>query len=287
MLSNKDGSRNTAAGQNSLNSNTTGNNNTAIGFGALTANIDGNSNTAAGIDALNHNGTGYHNAALGAQSLYANSAGTSNSALGFQALYSNTTGSNNIAVGLQAGYHVTTGSNNIHVGAAGAAADSGKIRIGTAGQQTETFIAGIVGSKVTGAPVYITANGQLGVLASSERYKTAIAPIAAGSGRLQQLRPVTFHLKSDPQGPLQYGLIAEQVAKVYPELVIRGEAGAIEGLRYDELAPILLKQVQVQQKQIGAQQRELRDMKRQLAQLQGLMASFGPQMRARGATELE
>ena len=98
--------------------------------------------------------------------------------------------------------------------------------------------------KSPAAAVYVTSTGRLGVLASSERYKTAIAPIGDSTEKLRQLRPVSFHLKSDPKGAIQYGLIAEEVAKVYPELVIRGEKGRIEGVRYDELAPMLLNEMQ-------------------------------------------
>jgi hypothetical protein len=114
---------------------------------------------------------------------------------------------------------------------------------------------------VTGSAVFITSSGQLGVLASSERYKTEIAPMGAGTEKLQELRPVSFHLKSEPNGPVQYGLIAEEVAKVYPELVIRDDKGKIQGVRYEELAPMLLNEVQKQ----GA---EIRDLKKLVIDMQ-------------------
>ncbi len=156
-------------------------------------------------------------------------------------------------MGYEAGFNVTTGSNNIDIGNEGLAADNGVIRIGTAGSQKEVFIAGIHTSKITGSAVYVTAGGRLGVLASSERYKTGIAPMGSNTAKLEQLRPVKFHLKSDPNGAVQYGLIAEEVAKVYPELVIRDEKGNIDGVRYDELAPMLLNEMQKQeQKSISA-----------------------------------
>jgi Chaperone of endosialidase len=124
------------------------------------------------------------------------------------------------------------------------AADSGVIRIGTqvpTALQTRTFVAGIYNVPLTGNAVVVTSAGQLGVQAvSSERFKTAIAPMGANTAKLEQLRPVTFHLKTDPHGALQYGLIAEEVAKVYPNLVIRNESGRIDGVRYDDLAPMLL-----------------------------------------------
>jgi len=107
---------------------------------------------------------------------------------------------------------------------------------------------------VTGSAVYVTATGQLGVLASSERYKTAVTPMGGTTEKLDQLRPVSFHLKTDPRGAVQYGLIAEEVARVYPELVIRNQAGKIEGVRYDELAPMLLNEVQQQREQLRQMQ---------------------------------
>ena len=105
------------------------------------------------------------------------------------------------------------------------------------------MIAGIESSKVTGSAVYVTTTGRLGVLASSERYKTAIEPMGANTAKLSQLRPVTFKLKTDAEGTRQYGLIAEEVDRVYPELVIRDEAGKVQGIRYDELAPMLLNEI--------------------------------------------
>jgi hypothetical protein len=122
------------------------------------------------------------------------------------------------------------------------------------------------------------------VTVSSERFKTAIAPMGSNTAKLGQLRPVTFHLKTDPKGTLQYGLIAEEVAKVYPELVIRDQKGRIDGVRYDELAPMLLNEVQKQaaeirdlkqqQKQSVAQAEQLRDMQQQLAVMQATFAKL-------------
>ncbi len=175
-----------------------------------------------------------------------------------------TTGNNNIAIGLNAGSNLTTGNGDIDIGSAGVAGESHTIRIGNAGQYTMTFMAGIWGSQVKkGASVVVNSNGQLGVEESSERYKSDIAPMGSVSEAMQQLRPVTYHLKSDPAGERQYGLIAEEVNEVYPELVVRDDAGNIEGVRYDRLAPILLSEVQEQQRQLG-------DLKQQLAELQEL-----------------
>jgi hypothetical protein len=208
------------------------------------------------------------------QALYGNKTGNYNTASGTDALYSNTTGSTNIAEGYKAGYNLTTGSNNIDIGNLGVAAESGTIRIGTTSTQTKTYIAGIYGTSVTGSTVVVSSTGQLGVTVSSERYKTAIAPMGSNTDKLQQLRPVTFHLKTDPKGVLQYGLIAEDVAKVYPDLVIRNESGRIDGVRYDELAPMLLNEVQRQERrnaaqdeQIAAQEARIRQLITQLAEL--------------------
>jgi hypothetical protein len=154
--------------------------------------------------------------------------------------------------------------------------ESDVIRIGIPGVHADTFIAGIASTHLTGSQVVVTSGGQPGVVASSERYKTATISMDSDAMKLQQLRPVTFHLKTEPTGALQFGLIAEEVVKVYPELVIRNESGQIEGLRYDELAPILLREVQQQQKMLADQAGQLRDLKQQFAQ----MAETNRQMQA-------
>jgi len=203
------------------------------------------------------------------QALYGNHTGNFNTASGTDALYSNTTGSSNIAEGYKAGYNLTTGSNNIDIGNQGVAAEGNTIRIGTA--QTVTYLAGISGTPVTGSAVIVSSTGQLGVTVSSERYKTAIVPMGSDTAKLGQLRPVSFRLKSDASGTRQYGLIAEEVAKVYPELVIRDQAGRIDGVRYDELAPMLLNAMQkrdaAQAEKNAAQATEIRDLKQQVAEM--------------------
>jgi hypothetical protein len=290
LFSNKTGNNNTAAGYESLYFNSTGSNNTASGYQALYTNTTGASNIAAGAGALYANKTGSYNTATGSEALSANSTadyntatgygalssnnGQSNTAAGYQALYtntsginntasgvhalaSNTSGSNNVAEGWHAGYNLTTGSNNIDIGNVGVAAESGAIRIGTTGAQTKAYIAGVYGTSVSGSAVVVNSSGQLGVVVSSERFKTDIASMGSDSAKLQALRPVKFHLKTDPHGAVQYGLIAEEVAKVYPELVIRDEAGRIDGVRYDELAPMLLNEMQEQQKVVAAQSAQI------------------------------
>jgi hypothetical protein len=260
LQANTTGSNNTGAGTGALFTNSSGDSNTAIGANALYQNESGYDNTASGSDALGSNTTGYYNIASGSGALYSNTTGVRNMAVGHGALHSLTTGSYNIGLGDDAGYQLSGGSNNVEVANFGVSTDSGTIRIGTSGTQTKTFIAGIESAKVTGSAVYITSSGQLGVLASSERYKTAIAPMGLNTEKLQRLRPVTFHLKTEPRGAVQYGLIAEEVNKVYPELVIRDDAGKIQGVRYDELAPMLLSEVQQQQRKIDAQAAKIRDL---------------------------
>jgi hypothetical protein len=247
--------------------------NTLNGTGTLHLPNHGGDNTASGYEALYSN-TGSLNTANGVSALYANTTGEFNTAVGSDALNANTTGNYNIALGEAAGSNLTVGSNNIDIANAGVAGESNTIRIGTVNNQTATYVAGIVNTPVLGVPVFITANGKLGVLSSSERYKTDIRSMELDTTKLDQLRPVTFHLKSDPNAALQYGLIAEEVDKVYPDLVVRNTDGRIEGVRYDELAPILLKEVQTQRQALAAddakfaaQQQQLNDLKQQFAQL--------------------
>ena len=286
---------NTASGAQALHGNVAANNNTAVGYQALYTNDsdgagDAIDNTATGYQALFTNSTGAANTATGDLALYANSTGGYNTAGGFQALYLNATGSyntafgpsalfnsngsNNIALGYEAGFNLKTGSNNIEIGNKGAAGDNKLIKIGTEGTQAKTFIAGIYSNTtVSGLAVVIGSNGELGAVSSSERFKTDVEPMAENTARLRQLRPVTFHYKADSQGALRYGLIAEEVAKVYPELVVRDDQGRIDGVRYDELAPMLLNEVQKQASEIRhlkrqqrqfAKQSEVNELKQQL-----------------------
>ena len=239
--------------------------NTAMGSYAMYMG-QGVGNTAAGYGTLT-NVSGIHNSAFGEYGLGSTTTGGNNSAFGYDALSANSTGIFNSALGAGALYYNTSGSNNVHIANAGGGSDNGTIRIGTNGAQRSAFIAGIAGTPLEGATVVISKNGQLGVLASSERYKTAIAPMGARTARLQRLRPVSFHLKSNPGGALQYGLIAEEVNQVYPELVIRDNSGTIQGVRYDELAPMLLNEVQQQARTMATQAEQLTELRVQLAEL--------------------
>src|ERR1700722_17416220 len=265
--------------------------NVASGLVALASDKTGANNTAFGYAALYSNTSGRGNAAQGANALSSNISGIRNLGIGNNALIGNVSGSYNIALGFNAGTNVTTGSNNIEIGAPGTASDNGTIQIGSQGTQTSTTIAGIYGTLVSGSAVYVTSTGQLGTLVSSERYKTDIATMPALSGKLAQLRPVTFHYRTDPKSVQQYGLIAEEVDKGYQALVIRDGSGKIQGVHYEELAPMLLGEVQalqqkvqtaaaktaaqvrmsaVQAQKIDGQAAEIRELKLQFAQLKDL-----------------
>src|SRR4030095_9880207 len=144
--------------------------------------------------------------------------------------------------------------------------ESMTIRLGQ--RQTRTFIAGINSVPITGSQVLVNISGQLGILASSARYKRDIHDMGDRSQGLLQLRPVTFRYKQDAQGQQQYGLIAEEVAKVYPELVTKGADGKVESVQYHELIPMLLNEVQHQHQQLDTQAQELMELKAQNARLQ-------------------
>ncbi len=234
--------RNTATGAGSLLSNTTGEDNTANGAFALFTNTIGIFNTATGAFALLNNTTGVENTASGYRALSGNATGVGNTAYGSQALVQ-TTGNNNIALGVHAGFNISTGSNNIHIGNVGAGNESGTVRIGD-NNQTKTFITGINGVN-QGSPTAVfinTLTGQLGTTppASSRRYKKEIKPMDAASEAVLALKPVSFHYKSDNTKTPQFGLIAEDVADVNPDLVVRDENGEIYTVRYDAVNAMLL-----------------------------------------------
>ena len=235
------GGSNTATGYVALYFNSTGNFNTATGRGALYKNTASN-NTAMGYQSLNLNTGGHDSAAFGMRSLQNNTTGYSNTALGPYALQTNTTGYSNIAVGTLAGYNLTTGSNNIDIGNQGTAGESGIIRIGTAGTHTNTLIAGIYNVPVSGLSVVVGSGGQLGTSTSSARYKDDIKPMDKASEAILALQPVTFRYKHelDRTGIPQFGLVAEQVEKVNPDLVTRDDKGKPYSVRYEAVNAMLL-----------------------------------------------
>jgi hypothetical protein len=244
LYSNATGSLNTATGDSALYSNTTGNYNTANGSGALKSNTEGGGNTATGFDALLSNITGSGNTAIGYQALSFNNHGYNNTATGDGALLNNTGGISNIALGASAGINLTTGRNNIYIGnAGGSSGESAKIRIGTTGTQMATFIAGISGVTVpSGVNVIVGTDGKLGTVVSSKRFKEDIKPMDKASEVILSLQPVTFHYKKDldPERVPQFGLVAEEVEKVNPDLVARDEQGKPYTVRYDQVNAMLL-----------------------------------------------
>ena len=240
---NTTGSDNTASGVDALFSNETGNYNTAYGSAALASNTTSNDNTATGQAALNQNTIGGDNTATGFQALLDNISGAGNTATGVNALYSNTRGSNNIGLGIGAGGALTTGDNNIDIANAGVAGESAKIRIGTKGTHKNTYIAGIYGVTVArGIGVIVDSTGHLGTTTSSARFKEAIKPMDKASEAILALEPVTFHYKPelDPEGVPQFGLVAEDVAKVHPDLVVRDAEGRPYTVRYEAVNAMLL-----------------------------------------------
>ncbi|MBV9304285.1 MAG: tail fiber domain-containing protein [Acidobacteriaceae bacterium] len=253
LSANTTGSNNTAVGSSAMQANTAGEYNSAFGYYALTSNAIGNGNTAVGYTAL-YNNQASDNTAVGLAALANSTTAGGNTALGYFALSNVTIGGQNIAIGTGAGQNVGgSGSYNIEIGNPGTATDSNVIRIGASGQQTSTYIAGISNASVTGSAVLITTNGQLGTLLSSRVYKEDIQDIGPASEALMQLRPVTFRYKQpaeDGSKPLHYGLIAEEVAKIYPDLVVRDQAGRIQTVQYLELPALLLNEVQKQHETI-------------------------------------
>ena len=258
LLSNTRGYTNTAIGLEALENNTTGFGNTAVGVPALLFNTTGSDNTSIGEATLEYNNgdgntaigafalffhrTGNENTAAGSNALINNTAGDDNTAYGSGAL-GNNNGNNNIALGYSAGTNLVKGDNNIDIGNAGVAGDAGVIRIGTAGTQTATFIAGIRGVPISGGTeVGVNSNGQLGVRASSERFKDAIKPMDKASEAILALKPVTFRYKKeiDPDRTPEFGLVAEDVEKVNPDLVARDEQGKPYTVRYEAVNAMLL-----------------------------------------------
>ncbi len=284
LVSDTTGFNNTAIGADALFDNTTGSENTAIGFEPLFSNTTGAANTATGDSALVLNTTGNNNTANGSFTLSSNSTGNNNTAVGFQALQFNSTGSGNIALGFLAGSKLTTGNNNIEIGNKGLAGESKTIRIGIPGNQQATFIAGISGVTVGGGiGVIVDSSGHLGTIVSSERFKDSIKPMDKASEAILSLQPVTFRYKHelDPDGIPQFGLVAEQVEKVNPDLVARDEQGKPYTVRYEAVNAMLLneflKEHRKVEKQSGKQQKLEATVAQQQKEIQALTAALKAQ----------
>jgi hypothetical protein len=311
LTSNVTGSHNTALGQSALTSNIASDN-VAVGFSALFHNTTGTPNVAVGTQALQTNTTGIDNTAVGHSALFSNTGGSfnvavgtealfnnigagSNTAVGFSALASanggsntavgesalaNSSGSSNIAVGAGAGLNLSGAGNfNIHIGNAGSNGDSNTIRIGNT--QTATFIAGISGAAATGgAAVFVTAAGKLGTVTSSARFKDAIKPMDKTSEAILALKPVTFRYKHelDPDGIPQFGLVAEEVEKVNPDLVARDANGDVYTVRYEAVNAMLLNEFLKEHKTVQEQGATIARLEKQIEALTAGLQTLSAQI---------
>ncbi len=252
LLNNTTGNTNTADGAFALLSNTSGNSNTAIGDSALFSNTAGNGNTANGVNALYRNANGGSNTAIGVGALIANVTGNFNTANGASALPNNTSGTRNIALGAGAGANVSTASN--------------VICIGTAGQNVNNscYIGQVFGDISSGGTaVLINSNGKLGTIQSSRRFKDDIKPMEQASEAIFALKPVTFHYKKeiDPQGVQQFGLVAEEVEKVNPDLVVRNADGKVYSVRYEAVNAMLLNEFLKEHRKVQEQEATISQLK--------------------------
>jgi hypothetical protein len=267
LFSNTTGSNNTATGIGALGSNTTGSDNTANGFGALLLNTTGPNNTAVGFEVLFANTTGFENAGTGSRALFANTTGFHNTADGFSALVRNRTGNHNTANGDDALSNNTTGNfnttdgahslENNSTGSANTALGFGAGNNVTTAGNVICIGSGVVGANVNnscfigsvfgqtssgGAAVFINSSGKLGTITSSRRFKEEIRPMAQSSEVLFALKPVIFRYKKEiePQKIPQFGLVAEDVEAVDPDLVVRDKDGKVNTVRYEAINAMLL-----------------------------------------------
>ena len=225
---------NTAEGENALRSNTTGRDDTAVGYNSLGSNTTGRYNTANGANALSDTTTGRRNTATGASALLRNNTGDSNTANGHAALLSNTTGQFNTALGAHAGDAQRTGSGNVYIGYGMSGVD---------GESNACYMRSIFGqASASGVPVLINSSNRLGTMTSSKRFKENIKQMDTASDRLFALKPVTFRYTKeiDPAGTPRFGLVAEEVEKVEPDLVVHDKDGKAYAVRYDAVNAMLL-----------------------------------------------
>jgi hypothetical protein len=272
---------NTAEGQNALLSLTIGNYNTAVGFFSLKALTFAEFNTGVGAGTLFFNNA-HQNTATGAGALLNNVTGHSNTANGAFALFNNTSGDGNIALGNSAGLLLTTGNFNIDIGNPGLAGESSTIRIGN-NQHTRAFITGIRGVTTGNAnaiPVLIDSLGQLGTVSSSRRFKKEINPMDSASEAILGLKPVTFYYKSDKKSTPQFGLIAEEVAQVNPDLVVRDADGELYTVRYDAVNAMLLNEFLKEHRKNAEQQATIAQLKSTDAMQEATIAKQQKQIEA-------
>jgi hypothetical protein len=300
LRENVSGNSNTAIGQYALVANTTGSSNTAIGASAMLYTAGASSgNTAVGVEALRYNTNGaglqtaigyraarnnfnQENTAIGANALFMNSTGQNNTAIGSYTLYFSISGDDNIALGRRAGYNLQASSNsNIMIGNEGPSAiESNTIRIGAELSQNRAFLAGVRGVTTDNADavaVMVDSLGQLGTVSSSRRFKEDIRDMGRSSQALLDLRPVTFRYKrefDDAGKPVQFGLVAEEVAESFPELVVYDGQGRPETVKYHLLSVLLLNELQRQEVALREERSSNAERDRRLAELESLIAEL-------------
>jgi len=268
LFRNTTGPQNTATGNGALNYNSNGSFNTADGANTLFTNTSGSDNTAIGASALTFNRTASENTGIGAAALADNRIGSQNTVAGAKALQSGRAHANVIALGYSAGSARGYGDfNEIWIGNVGTNAGFTKIRIGDV--QTATFIAGIFGATVLGdaIPVNINSNERLGTASSSRRFKKEIQPMDKASEAVLALKPVKFNYKNDITDKPQFGLIAEDVAAVNPDLVVRDKNGEIYTVRYDAVNTMLLSEFLKEHRKVEQQTREMQQQQATIAEL--------------------
>src|SRR6266542_2934453 len=267
---------NTAEGTNALLSLTTGTYNTGVGLYSHLSNTDGKFNTGVGAGAIFANAPTENNTAVGAGALFSHTTGNGNTATGTFALFSDTSGQVNTATGASALFSNTTGSNNVYIGAN---------MQGTAGESDACYIASIFGQTSSGGiPVLINTNHKLGTTTSSKRFKEDIKVMGTVSEALFSLKPVTFHYKKeiDPAGISQLGLVAEEVEKVNPDLVVRDKEGKPYSVRYDQVNAMLLNEFLKEHRKVQQLEKQVQKL---TAGLQKVSAQLD--LRKRGAAIAE
>ena len=277
LFSNTIGEENTANGTFALFSNSEGNQNTAVSDNALFSNTIGSGNTAVGATALFNNtggggkAGGSANTAVGVNALGANTTGALNTAVGLNALANNIDGAANVALGREAGSGVTTADNVICIGASGADVDD------------SCYIGNIHGATIdpgTGIPVGVDATGKLGTILSSQRFKHDIKPMDKASEAILAFKPVMFHYNRDPKATPQYGLIAEEVAKVNPDLVVRDKGGEILTVRYDQVNAMLLNEFLKEHRKNEEQEATITCQQKQIEALTAGLQKVSTQLKA-------
>ena len=260
LQGNTTGGPNTAIGWNALSSNTIGEGNTATGVQALLRNTNGGFNTANGMNALHRNTYGFENTATGNSALQNNTTGGYNTAIGAAALGTNTTGSYNIGLGISAGFNVTTANNVIAIGA-----DGNNV-------SNSCYIGNIFNATSSGGiAVFVNSNGRLGTTTSSRRFKDEIKPMDKTSEELFGLKPVSFRYKkevdAEGDGKSQFGLVAEDVEKVNPDLIVRDKGGKPYSVRYDQINAMLLNEFLKEHQKVEKQSRKIHDQDSTITQL--------------------